>query len=143
LKEKLKKHKLKVSCRSNNLEHIRKFVSEVAKSSGFSESEVDKIELAVDEASANVVNHAYKVKEGKEIDVEVKVDSEKFTVLVRDNGKGFDPASVNFPDMNNYLKTHKVGGLGIHLMKVLMDEVKFDIRPGQKNQVKMVKYLKK
>ncbi|MFC1724496.1 ATP-binding protein [candidate division KSB1 bacterium] len=139
----MKKRRIKVSCRSNNLEHIRKFVSEAAKSSGFSESEVDKIELAVDEASANVVNHAYEVKEGKEIDVEVKVDNEKFTVLVRDKGKGFDPANINLPDMNNYLKTHKVGGLGIHLMKVLMDEVKFDFKPGHKNQVIMVKYLKK
>ena len=143
MKEKLKKHRLKVSCRSNNLEHIRKFVAKVAKSSGFPETDVDKIELAVDEASANVVNHAYDVKEGKEIDVEVKVDKNKFTVVVKDMGKGFDPKKVNLPDMNNYLKTHKVGGLGIHLMKVLMDEVKFDIKPGQINQVKMVKYLKK
>ena len=143
MKKELNKQRLKVSCRSNNLEHIRKFVSEIAKSYGFPETEVDKIELAVDEASANVVNHAYDVREGKEIDVEVKAEKNKFTVVVKDMGKGFDPKKVQLPDMKNYLKTHKVGGLGIHLMKVLMDEVKFDIRPGEKNQVKMVKYLKK
>lgn len=143
MKKAVEKHKLSFSCRSNNLEKIRNFVSGIAKSVGFVEEDVDKIELAVDEASANVVKHAYATKEGKEIDIEVKVGRGKFTILVRDNGKGFNPDEVLLPSMEEYLKNYKVGGLGIHLMKTLMDEVNFDINPGKSNQVKLVKYFKK
>jgi len=141
--DRMKKHQIKVSCKSGNLQKIRKFVSGIAKEVGFNEVEIDKIELAVDEASANVVKHAYIDKKDKNILVEVKIFSDKFTVLVKDTGKGFNPEEIELPDMNEYLKNYKVGGLGIHLMKTLMDDVKFDIRPGISNQVKLVKYFDK
>ena len=71
----------------------------------------------------------------------LKVEKNKLVIIVADKGKGFDPTSVKVPDLTESIKAGKKGGLGICLMKTLMDKVDFQIKPGLKNQVKMVKYL--
>jgi len=98
--------------------------------------------LAVDEACTNVIRHAYDPNHRrKDIDIDIAVDGKKMTILVIDHGKGFDPAAVPHPDMKEYLSHYRVGGLGIFLMETLMDEVDFDIKPGVRNRVKLVKYI--
>jgi serine/threonine-protein kinase RsbW len=73
--------------------------------------------------------------------VAIQIDYQKLTLLVTDHGKGFDPGLIKAPDMKKYLAELRVGGLGIYLMRTLMDEVDYDIKPGVRNQVKMVKYF--
>jgi serine/threonine-protein kinase RsbW len=134
--------RLRVPSRTDNLDLIRIFVGKVAEKVGFQSDEVDKIELACDEACTNVVKHAYKREESaKSLDVAIKIDYQKLTIIVTDHGKSFDPGSVIMPKMKEYLAELRVGGLGIYLMRKLMDEVNYDIQPGVKNQVKMVKYF--
>jgi len=133
---------LRLPSQTDNLELIRDFVSKVAEKVGFGEDDVGKIELACDEACTNVIKHAYAQKNGKQtLDVIIKVDFDKFILIVADHGKGFDPQKIKVPQMDEYLAELKVGGLGIYLMKTLMDEVDYDIQPGVKNQVRMVKYF--
>jgi len=139
--KKRQKYFLRLEGRSANLNIIREFVSRLALEAGFSEEEANKIELAVDEASSNVVEHAYPDKL-KNVEIEVSYNPEYFQVTVRDKGKGFDPAAVPEPDMKTYLERYQVGGLGIHLMKSLMDQVEYSISPGRRNQVTMIKYRK-
>ncbi len=134
-------YQLKLPSRTENLEIIREFVARIAQKAGFDDEDVAKIELAVDEACTNVVKHAYEGGSDKPIDVVVKLDYSKLTVIVTDQGKGFNPESVEVPDIKEYLAELRVGGLGIYLIRTLMDEVKYDIRPGVRNQVKMVKYF--
>jgi serine/threonine-protein kinase RsbW len=136
------KYHLKIPSQTDNLEIIREFVSRIASIAGFTSDDVDKIELAVDEACTNVIKHAYKRGEKKPIDVAVEIDRHKFIIYVTDEGKGFDIAKLKSPDMKEYLAEMRVGGLGIHLIRSLMDEVDFQIKPGIKNQVKLVKYFK-
>ena len=137
-------YKLKIPSETDNLEIIREFVGKVASKVGFSEDELNKIELAVDEACANVIKHAYaREQKNKPIDIAVQIDFQKLTILVTDRGKGLDKSKLKLPDMREYLAEMRVGGLGIYLMKTLMDEVDFEIKPGEKNQVKMVKYFLK
>lgn len=135
------KYHLKIPSQTNNLEIIREFVSKIAKQAGFDNGNIDKIELAVDEASSNVIKHAYPQNKKKNIDIAIEIEPKKFTVFVIDKGKGFDISKIKTPDMKEYLKKMKVGGLGIHLIHSLMDEVDFEIKPGIKNQVKLVKYF--
>ncbi len=137
-----KKKKLEIVSNSSNLVKIRKFVSDIAVTAGFIEEDVSKIELAVDEACSNVVRHAYKGRDNFKIDIEVVYDTKKLSVTVTDKGKGFDPKEFEVPEMKDYLQKFHVGGLGIHLMKELMDQVEFEIKPNQKNQVVLTKYLK-
>ena len=136
-------YNLKIPSKTDNLELIREFVSNVATKAGFSEEDVNKIELAVDEACSNVIKHVYKKNEKLPIDIAIKIDNNKFTVFVTDKGKGFDVNKLKIPDMKEYLEKMRVGGLGILLIHNLMDEVDFDIQPGIKNQVKLVKYFLK
>ena len=134
-------YKLRIPSQTENLELIRIFVGLVAKKVGFSPDDIGKIELATDEACTNVIKHAYDKKDRQSLDVAVKIDFQKFTVFVTDHGKGFQPTNIKIPDMKQYLAELRVGGLGIYLMRTLMDEVDYDIKPGVRNQVKMVKYF--
>ena len=139
----MKKYQLRIPSQTDNLEIIRSFVSRVAEKVGFDEDDVNKIELAIDEACTNVIKHAYKKDPLKPIDIVIQIDYQKLTCIVTDRGKGFDPKIIKMPNMKEYLAELRVGGLGIYLMRTLMDEVDYDIRPGVRNRVKMVKYLLK
>jgi len=136
-----KSYLLKIPSQTDNLELIRNFINGVAKKVGFDSEESNKIELAVDEACTNVIEHAYQHDESKDIDIAIKIDYHKITVVVTDRGKSFNMKEVELPDMESYLAELRVGGLGIYLMKTLMDEVDYHSKPGVKNEVRMVKYL--
>ncbi len=138
-----KKYGMELPCQTENLELIRDFVADVARKSGFNEENINKIELAVDEACTNVVKHAYDREVKCKIKLDIQVNNQEFTIKVKDTGKGFDPEQLEDIDMSKYMKEFRTGGLGIHLMRTLMDEVKYNIKPGKSNQVVMTKYLKK
>jgi len=139
-----KKYHLRIPSQTENLEIIREFVTKIARKVGFRDEETGKIELAVDEACTNVIEHAYGQDDRKLIDIEVQIDPDKFIITITDQGKGFDPQKLKTPDMKKYLDEMRVGGLGVFLMKTLMDEIDFEVkggRRGRKNQVRMVKYF--
>ncbi len=136
-----KRYRLRILSQTENLEIIRNFVGHIARRVGFDDEDATKIEMAVDEACSNVIKHAYERDARKPIDIAIKVDYDKLTVVVTDRGKGFDPSAIKMPDMKEYIAELRVGGLGIYLMRTLMDEVSYDIKPGVRNQVRMVKYF--
>ena len=136
-------YQLKIPSQTENLELIRDFVYKLAARLGFEDEEASRIELAVDEACTNVIKHAYRGESEELIDIAIKIDYKKMSIIVTDHGKGFDPSSVDMPEMKEYLAELRVGGLGIFLMRTIMDEVKYDVHPGKGNQVTMVKYLVK
>ena len=134
-------YQLRLPSQTDNLELIRCFVSKIAEKVGFVEEDIGKIELACDEACANVIKHAYsESNKDKSLDIAIRLDYQKLTVIVTDHGKGFDPAAIHSPVMKEYLAELKVGGLGIYLMRTLMDEIDYEIKPGIVNKVKMSKY---
>ena len=132
---------LKIPTQSTNLKIIRDFITDIAIKAGFGDEASCDIALAVDEASTNVIKHAYRGGDDKEITVNVKYDKSKIVITISDTGKGFKPESINDLDINAYLKNMKRGGLGVHLIKSTMDDVEFKSEPGALNSVKMIKYL--
>jgi len=137
------KYKLKIPSQTGNLELIREFISGLAHKVGFDAQNINKIELAVDEACTNVIAHAYNNDENQEIEISVQIKKDKFTVIVADKGKGFDFNHLEVPNMDKYMAELRVGGLGIYLIKSLMDEVDYQTRPDGKNEVRMTKYMKR
>lgn len=136
------KFQLKILSQSENLEIIREFVAKIAAKAGFDENNVNKIELAVDEACANVIKHAYTTQDTFQImNVSIEINLDNITIIVSDQGKGFDIEKIKPLDINKYIAEMRVGGLGIYLMRNLMDKVEFNINRGQRNEVKMIKYL--
>lgn len=98
--------------------------------------------LAVDEACTNIIKHAYKSNPNGKIIIKVDYNSDKLLITIIDYGSTFDPLVVPDPDLQKYYRNGKVGGLGMYLMKSLMDDVKYKTVPGKYNQVLLSKRIK-
>jgi len=110
----------------DNLDEIREFVGEAASQIGFSDKEIYSIQLAADEASSNIIEHAYEgVTDGK-LEIDCNVFDGGIEIVMRDQGKSFNPSNVPEPNVNADLSERKIGGLGMYLMRKLMDEVKYE-----------------
>ena len=72
--------------------------------------------------------------------IEVTAFPDRLEIDVIDSGKGFDPNKIRTPEMDAYLKKMKRGGLGLYLIKTLMDKVEYQIKAGVRNRVRMVKF---
>jgi serine/threonine-protein kinase RsbW len=140
-KSKNKLNELRVKSKTENLSVIRDFVSEKALDAGLPMATVENIMLAVDEACTNIIKHAYKSSPEGKIILNIDYDEKKFTITIIDYGKSFEPNSVPLPNLQKYYREHKVGGLGIYLMKSLMDDVKYTSVPGKYNQVLLSKNI--
>jgi anti-sigma regulatory factor (Ser/Thr protein kinase) len=122
---------------------IRDFVKSIGTQSGMGDMDVARLELAVDEACANVMEHAYDEDSTKEVSIRAIVDDNSVQIEVIDTGKGFDPAAVEQLKLEELVSERRTGGLGMRLMKSFMDEVHYEMQPGVKNELKMVKRLNK
>jgi serine/threonine-protein kinase RsbW len=110
---------------NSELSRIRDFVEQNAIQFGFDESNSQKIALAVDEACSNLIKHAYKLDKSKNIWINIETQSNEFVVKIIDEGNPFDPLEVPKPDMKKYFKSYKRGGLGIQIMRLVMDKINY------------------
>jgi len=136
------KFRLAVSSNAKNLSSIRNFIADIALKAGFDKDIASQIELAVDEASTNVIKHAHQFDSRKNVDLEVILDDEKMVICICDQGVGFDADKIATPDLEKYIREARKGGFGIYLMRNLMDEVKFEFNKSKGNCVRLTKYLK-
>lgn len=138
-----RKFTLQVPSSTENLALIREFVTSIGRQATLNEEEINKLELAVDEACANVIEHAYGHDITKDVSVRATFDDEKLKISVIDEGRGFDPTGVNQKSLDQLVHERRSGGLGIRIIKTLMDEVSYEIEPGLKNELHMTKLIKK
>jgi serine/threonine-protein kinase RsbW len=125
----------------DNLDEIREFVGEAARQVGFSDKDIYAIQLAADEASSNIIEHAYAGIEGGKIEIDLNISDKVLKITMRDQGKSFDPSSVPEPNIKADLSERKIGGLGMYLMRKLMDEVSYTTSPEKGNILIMIKRL--
>ena len=131
-----------VPAQRDQLAEMATFVAAAAVEAGFVDTQVNRIELAVDEACSNIIDHAYHGLPGN-IQLEVQVDEQhQLTIVLVDQGQPFDPAVVPEYAPCNSLEEAKVGGLGIHLMRQAMDDVCYEFSiAGVGNRLTMIKHL--
>ena len=122
----------------DQLDVIREFAGQAAGDIGMDETEVCAVQMAVDEACSNIIEHAYR-EQGGEIEVTCDCRDDVLTITLRDHGEPFDPSSVPEPDLTCDLDERKVGGLGVYLMRQLMDEVKYEQHSDTGNVLVLVK----
>ena len=132
---------LKIESQTEKLSLVREFVSEAARKCGFDEEAIGKIALAVDEACTNVIKHSYDYAPHKEINIKIAIGKGAFEIIITHHGKSFDPQAVKSPNMKEYLSHFRRGGLGIHLMRTLMDKVEYKTLSDKENEVRMMKHL--
>jgi serine/threonine-protein kinase RsbW len=121
------------------LDEIRDFVGEVARAGGFSDKDVYNIQLATDEAASNIIEHAYENRPDGVLELSCGMRGDVITIILIDHGESFDPSEIPLPDLKADLSDRKIGGLGIFLMRKLMDEVHYEPKPDKSNILTMTK----
>lgn len=132
---------LRVEASLENIPQAIECVNRSAKAAGFDERSLHHIQVAVDEACANVIEHAYEGLEPDDMEVSCHLDDDRFVVSVRDWGRSFEPNGVLDPDTDALLEDRTLGGLGLFLIRQFMDEVHFSFDPERGNELVMVKGL--
>jgi serine/threonine-protein kinase RsbW len=132
---------LNVPSSTQNLAMIREFVAAIGTQAGFVAQEVAALELAVDEACANVIEHAYGHDTSQEVIIRATFDDHELRIDVVDTGRGFDPASLVEPGLDQLVAERRTGGLGMQVIKRVMDQVSYEMIPGEKNELRMVKRI--
>jgi serine/threonine-protein kinase RsbW len=132
------KHELRVAGQLSDLPSVMDFVTEMCHQAGVTPSAEFDLQLAAEEACCNVIQHAYG-EAGGEFTISFEVRGPDVAITVRDRGQKFDPAAVPEPDMTVPLEDRPIGGLGLYLMRQLMDDVRFDFSAATGNTLVMVK----
>ncbi|HZY43108.1 MAG TPA: ATP-binding protein [Anaerolineae bacterium] len=132
---------LTVPGRFESLARISEFVTAAAQSAGLDADDVFHVEMAVDEACSNVIEHAYEDQQG-EIDLTCStVEPGNLQIVILDHGQPFDPTTVPQPTFvdPSQIDVMQEGGLGLYFMRKLMDDVHFEFVPSQGNKLTMIK----
>lgn len=132
-------HTLRIPSSTRYLEKVRRFVEVHAREADFAEDAIEQFKIAVDEACTNIIKHAYHGDDGKEIDLAVIIDDDRFTVRIRDEGLSFEPQKYSEPNIFELAQSRRKGGFGVQIMKRLMDDVQYRTM-GHTNEVSLTKY---
>ncbi len=137
-----KRWELTVDGRLENLATIAEFVTKAAQASGLNEKATFEVQMAVDEACVNVIEHGYGEEDKGEIALCCECAEGDFVVTIRDNAHPFEPDAVPPPDTTCCLDKRKKGGLGLYFMRQLMDEVCFHFT-AEGSELTMVKRIRR
>ena len=137
------REQISITSDTRHLSVIREFISRMIRQSALPAEEENKIILAVDEAVTNIIEHGYDSVANGPIEIEVEHDPALFRIMVRDSGRRFNPETIGSPDIMEHVRLGKKKGLGIFLMRQIMDEVRYSFREGIKNEVTLTKYIKR
>src|SRR5574339_1226550 len=132
-------HSVQFSASFEYLDEIREFVGDIARQGGFGDKDVYNIQLAADEAASNIIEHAYEGVSNGVLEISCGVRDSAITIIMVDHGESFDPSAIPMPDLKADLSDRKIGGLGIFLMRKLMDEVHYEARADKSNVLTMIK----
>ncbi len=108
-----------------SLEQFQQFVAKCAGDHGFSDERVDEMVIAMEEALVNVFNYAYPEEDG-EVQVRCWIDDSdhRFVLEISDSGNAFNILEAPDPELSDSISERPLGGLGIFLIRQLMEEVK-------------------
>jgi serine/threonine-protein kinase RsbW len=136
-------NKICISGKFEELFKVRDFIKENALAFGFKEDIAAQISLAVDEACTNLIRYAYLNDITRKICINIEFSADKFIISILDNGLPFNPLEIPSPEMEEYLKQFKRGGLGIHIMRSVLDKIEYypSTDGNSYNTLKLIKML--
>ena len=120
---------------------LAQFVDEVCEAAGIDMATAMKLNLAIEEAVVNVMNYAYPQGTVGDINIEVQVDNNQLEFIISDSGTPFDPTTKAEVDTTLSAEERPIGGLGIHLVRNIMDSINYE-RVNGKNILALIKKLK-
>jgi serine/threonine-protein kinase RsbW len=134
-------YKLTVASKLENLAKIGNFVTQTGAQLGLPPDFMFEVQVAAEEACTNVIQHAYKLRADRPISVGCRFRNRELVVRVRDFGRPFDPETVASPKVTAKLGQRRLNGLGIFLIKKLMNRAKYRFDEKRGNELTMIKRL--
>ena len=107
----------------SSFESVTEYIAGVCAAAGCDEDTVAHITIASSEILANIDSYAY--KNGGEVEILTWCRDRRMTVIFKDSGPAFNPLQVNEPDVNVPLSEREIGGLGLFIVKSLVDDVRY------------------
>ena len=128
---------------TNDLKRVPRlntFIDEVCEANGFDMATTMQINLAIEEAVVNVMNYAYPKGTKGDITIETKANNSEVFFIISDTGKPFDPTAKAEVDITLSAEDRQIGGLGIHLIRQIMDHINYERVDGH-NILTLIKKL--
>ena len=122
---------IRIAAKVQEIERLNRLIRQFGELHDIPSRALYSINLALDEVVSNVVLYGYDQSSEDLIKVHIETSGEFLLATVEDTGREFDPLSLPAPDLNAPLDTRQVGGLGIHLMRSLMDAVEYRRHEGK------------
>ena len=128
-----------IGCSLNNLKGIRDFIRESLKGHGVTDVVMNEIVLAIDEMCSNLMIHAHQCNPDHILQLNIRVPKKGSLIFeIVDDANVFDINHFAEPDLNNLVHEKRKGGLGIRLVKSIMDSVEY-LNQGGKNVCRLTK----
>jgi anti-sigma regulatory factor (Ser/Thr protein kinase) len=131
---------IKLKNRISELERLDQKLQAFGASIGLSKKYVFQINLAVDELFTNIVKYGFADNNLHYVAITLSHRDGKISIRVEDNGVPFDPAAKQTSELKDPLEHCKIGGLGLHLVKKIMDDIIYE-RRGEKNVITLIKNI--
>ena len=131
---------IRLPAKRENLEKFSEQILQCAEKQGIDRKRLMQINLSLEEVLVNICDYSYRDNEG-DIEVICGLDNDnRFVIEITDSGIPFDIDSFDEPDMNADISERKVGGLGIYLIKKMMDDIQYRFEDN-KNILKLIVYI--
>ena len=124
----------------SELDRLCQNLEEFGQKFGLSKKLIFEINLALDELFTNIISYGFQDDKEHVVKVTLTPENDLLCLCIEDDGKPFNPIEFDSPDVACSVEKCKVGGLGIHIMKKLMDEICYE-RCGDKNVLNLKKKI--
>ena len=131
---------LRIKNQMSELEKVSQFIDEIGEELGLSMELIMNLNLVMEEMVVNVISYAYPEGTDAEIELLAKSDANELTLVLSDQGKEFDPTKKKDSDMSVNPAERELGGMGIYIVKNLMNKVTYQ-RPEGRNLLTMTKSI--
>jgi serine phosphatase RsbU (regulator of sigma subunit)/anti-sigma regulatory factor (Ser/Thr protein kinase) len=134
----VRKELIAIPAQMSYLGQVRDFIDHIGKKYKYEDRLINSFKLVIEEACTNIIRHGYRDIKGGEITIKAIVRRQSLTIVVVDQGISYDPRQASTPDLEKYIQIGKKGGLGIFMMRKLMDDVQYNIT-SRGNELRLTK----
>lgn len=134
-------HQIRIYCQTSSLVEVRVFLQKTLRELRLSEKDQHQVTLAVEEICANLIIHSHNCNAKDHIELEVKEAPGKLIFEIKDQGEAFNLIDYEIPDLKKVIEEKRKGGLGIILVRKIMDEIEFESHKGT-NTCRLIKWFR-
>ncbi len=134
----VKKEEITIPAQMSYMGQVRDFIEHIGAKYKYSDKIINSYKLVIEEACTNIIRHGYRDVKGGEISIKAIIRQQSLTIVIIDQGLSYDPRQAQTPDLEKYIQIGKKGGLGIFMMRKLMDDVQYNIT-ARGNELRLTK----